>query len=186
MEGDTTSEEHQGVIPRAIRDIFQRLNSERYIESSVKVTYLEIYNEELGDLLLDQNNAALTSPSKKAAASTSKLNKRMSISDRSGGLGSSSSSSSSGLSGSSAPPKLTIVEDKKKNGRGVHCHGLNEVEVDSVEDVLSILEQVKSNTCLSLSLFVFSRTDFFPFLQVYMCIYMLIRNVKQFSFLFFF
>jgi hypothetical protein len=153
MEGDTTSEEHQGVIPRAIRDIFQRLNSERYIESSVKVTYLEIYNEELGDLLLDQNNAALTSPSKKAAASTSKLNKRMSISDRSGGLGSSSSSSSSsssGLSGSSAPPKLTIVEDKKKNGRGVHCHGLNEVEVDSVEDVLSILEQVKSNTHMCL------------------------------------
>ena len=25
------------------------------------------------------------------------------------------------------PAKLTIVEDKAKNGRGVYCHGLNEV-----------------------------------------------------------
>ena len=38
-----------------------------------------------------------------------------------------------------AAPKLTIVEDKK---RGVYCHGLNEVEVHSVDDVLTILAQV--------------------------------------------
>jgi hypothetical protein len=39
--------------------------------------------------------------------------------------------------------QLTIVEDSKKNGRGVYCHGLNEVEVESVDDVLRILQQVK-------------------------------------------
>lgn len=30
MEGDPDSEEHQGVIPRAVRDIFERLRSPRY------------------------------------------------------------------------------------------------------------------------------------------------------------
>ena len=35
------------------------------------------------------------------------------------------------------------MEDSKKNGRGVHCHGLNQVEVESVDDVLRILQQVK-------------------------------------------
>lgn len=128
MEGDTSSTEHQGVIPRAVKAIFERLESGPFVHFSVKVTYLEIYNEELGDLLLDQNNVALLSPSKKT--SSSKLSKRQSM------------SSKSSSNTASAPPKLNIVEDKKKNGRGVHCQGLNEVEVDSVEDVLSILEQV--------------------------------------------
>lgn len=54
MEGITDSEEHQGVIPRAVKALFERLSVPgRYKEFSVKVTYLEIYNEELGDLLLD-------------------------------------------------------------------------------------------------------------------------------------
>ena len=47
MEGDTNSEDHQGVIPRALKDIFERLEDGNYQEHSVKVTYLEIYNEDL-------------------------------------------------------------------------------------------------------------------------------------------
>ena len=42
MEGDTKSEEHQGVIPRAIRAIFEKLQAYDYVQSSVKVTYLEV------------------------------------------------------------------------------------------------------------------------------------------------
>ena len=103
MEGDTNSEDHQGVIPRALKDIFERLEDGNYQEHSVKVTYLEIYNEELGDLLWDSDGAVPTA--------------------RRG--------------------KLTIVEDKKKNGRGTYCHGLREVQVTSVEDVLQILTEAQ-------------------------------------------
>ena len=51
MEGDITSEEQWGVIPRAAATIFERLSKESIVESSVTVSYLEIYNEELCDLL---------------------------------------------------------------------------------------------------------------------------------------
>ena len=106
MEGDTNSEDHQGVIPRALKDIFERLEDGNYQEHSVKVTYLEIYNEELCDLLWDSDGAVPTAGRK--------------------------------MSG-----KLTIVEDKKKNGRGTYCHGLREVQVTSVEDVLQILTEAQ-------------------------------------------
>ena len=51
MEGDITNEEQWGVIPRAAATIFERLSKESIVESSVTVSYLEIYNEELCDLL---------------------------------------------------------------------------------------------------------------------------------------
>ena len=42
-----------GIIPRAARLIFERLSEERYTSSKVSCSYLEIYNEELCDLLAD-------------------------------------------------------------------------------------------------------------------------------------
>ena len=51
MEGDLTDGEKQGVIPRAAEEIFERLSGEQYFDTKVTVSYLEIYNEELGDLL---------------------------------------------------------------------------------------------------------------------------------------
>ncbi|EKX52236.1 hypothetical protein GUITHDRAFT_65383, partial [Guillardia theta CCMP2712] len=53
MEGDLSSENNRGVIPRAAHAIFERLKTEQYVESSVSASYLEIYNEELADLLVD-------------------------------------------------------------------------------------------------------------------------------------
>ena len=52
MEGDIASEADMGVIPRAARAIFESLADEDKYESyDVKASYLEIYNEELSDLL---------------------------------------------------------------------------------------------------------------------------------------
>ena len=42
-----------GIIPRAASLIFERLSEERYTSSKVSCSYLEIYNEELCDLLAD-------------------------------------------------------------------------------------------------------------------------------------
>ncbi|OII73340.1 kinesin-like boursin [Cryptosporidium ubiquitum] len=45
--------EHAGIIPRAVQLIFERLESQ-HTEYGVRVSYLEIYNEELSDLLSDE------------------------------------------------------------------------------------------------------------------------------------
>ena len=40
-----------GVIPRAIKQVFDAIESNDVTDSSVKVSFLELYNEELTDLL---------------------------------------------------------------------------------------------------------------------------------------
>ena len=51
MEGDIESEELKGVIPRASESIFAQLKKKEEAEYSAKVSFLELYNEELQDLL---------------------------------------------------------------------------------------------------------------------------------------
>ena len=43
--------EHAGIIPRVLVDLFQRLSNETNNDFSVKVSFLELYNEKLTDLL---------------------------------------------------------------------------------------------------------------------------------------
>ena len=52
MEGDISSEEQRGIIPRAAAAIFKKLQADEIIEKTVSVSYLEIYNTEMNDLLL--------------------------------------------------------------------------------------------------------------------------------------
>mmetsp|Transcript_21446 Transcript_21446/g.42097 ORF Transcript_21446/g.42097 Transcript_21446/m.42097 type:complete len:1132 (-) Transcript_21446:312-3707(-) len=51
MEGDVDDPEMQGMIPRAVQNIFSRLEAIDDAEFNVKVSFLELYNEELQDLL---------------------------------------------------------------------------------------------------------------------------------------
>eukprot|EP00929_Paragymnodinium_shiwhaense_P013746 TRINITY_DN121599_c0_g1_i1.p1 TRINITY_DN121599_c0_g1~~TRINITY_DN121599_c0_g1_i1.p1 ORF type:complete len:747 (+),score=191.05 TRINITY_DN121599_c0_g1_i1:73-2313(+) len=55
MEGETDSDEHRGLIQRAAAAVLEALNHKKYTEHSVSVSYLEIYNEELTDLLAPPN-----------------------------------------------------------------------------------------------------------------------------------
>ena len=53
MEGIIDDPEDRGVIPRAAFAVFERLSDQSYIEHTVTASFLEIYNEELCDLLAD-------------------------------------------------------------------------------------------------------------------------------------
>lgn len=53
MEGSLDSPELYGVIPRSAQAIFEHLRQPQYKEQVVTCSYLEIYNEELRDLLLE-------------------------------------------------------------------------------------------------------------------------------------
>ena len=54
MEGDVMDPNEKGVIPRSVEAIFDRLgHKDKYSEFSVSASYLEIYNEELTDLLVE-------------------------------------------------------------------------------------------------------------------------------------
>ena len=54
MEGEIVCEEKKGIIPRAVEAIFESLGEKgKYASSAVTASYLEIYNEELSDLLTE-------------------------------------------------------------------------------------------------------------------------------------
>ncbi|RDX42160.1 kinesin-domain-containing protein [Lentinus brumalis] len=54
MQGN---KDQPGIIPRAVEDIFTRTASLRY-QSSIQVSYMEIYKDEVYDLLVDRDTAA--------------------------------------------------------------------------------------------------------------------------------
>lgn len=57
MEGQIDSLEQRGIIPRAAASIFKSLQDDAFIEKTVSVSYLEIYNQDLNDLLVPVGQA---------------------------------------------------------------------------------------------------------------------------------
>lgn len=51
MSGSTQNYKYRGMIPRAINQLFQEIGSRFDQEFTVKVSYVEIYNELMFDLL---------------------------------------------------------------------------------------------------------------------------------------
>ncbi|XP_074851277.1 kinesin-like protein KIF27 [Carettochelys insculpta] len=47
----SVAEDEKGIIPRAIQELFQNISENHNIDFSVKVSYIEVYKEELRDLL---------------------------------------------------------------------------------------------------------------------------------------
>lgn len=51
MEGDTKSKTHCGIMPRAFNAIFEDIQTGEDKQFLVRCSYLELYNEEVRDLL---------------------------------------------------------------------------------------------------------------------------------------
>ena len=51
MVGQEDSFEYRGVIPRAINDVFKEIQSRTDTEVKVRISYFEIYNEQIIDLI---------------------------------------------------------------------------------------------------------------------------------------
>ncbi|CAN0474513.1 unnamed protein product, partial [Hapterophycus canaliculatus] len=47
------NEKHRGISPRALAHVFQEVNARIETAFSVTITYMEIYNEKMFDLLVD-------------------------------------------------------------------------------------------------------------------------------------
>lgn len=90
---DVMRGEGAGIIPRSVRHIFKHLDNQGS-EYTVRVSFLELYNEELIDLL-----------------------------------------------GNSHDAPLKIYEDRDHTRKGVTVHGLEELPVNSAEDIFRILER---------------------------------------------
>lgn len=59
MTGGSGNYTHRGLIPRAIGHIFQAIAANSQTETSVKVSYLEIYNEQFYDLFRNNSTGAV-------------------------------------------------------------------------------------------------------------------------------
>ena len=67
MEGDLKNPKNLGIIPRSVNAVFDRLDKLK-ADYTVRVSFLELYNEELQDLLVEQSNT-------KSSTSTSSTNR---------------------------------------------------------------------------------------------------------------
>jgi len=63
--GDAQDDENAGILPRACQDLFSTIQSKCDGNATVELSYLEIYNEEIRDLLSD---ATPSNPDKKASS----------------------------------------------------------------------------------------------------------------------
>jgi kinesin family protein 11 len=127
MEGDLSQGimGGAGIIPRAAQCIFERCSNEKVYESfSVVVSFLEVYNEEMSDLLSEFQDVDIANTPKKKSTSKGKAEvKLMIVEDR--------------------PSESELKKRTKGQFLGVYVKGLKEVEVKTPDDVLKILRKAQ-------------------------------------------
>mmetsp|Transcript_34161 Transcript_34161/g.82231 ORF Transcript_34161/g.82231 Transcript_34161/m.82231 type:complete len:1318 (+) Transcript_34161:147-4100(+) len=80
MEGNLDEREEYGVIPRSAELIFSKLQTDpQFVEHKVYCSFLEIYNEELCDLLVGSSSSSSSSSSGSAAAGVTKQQHKLAI-----------------------------------------------------------------------------------------------------------
>lgn len=57
-------DERVGIIPRFCQEIFTRVRNNPQVETTVEISYFEIYNEKIHDLLANTNNGSKKAPLK--------------------------------------------------------------------------------------------------------------------------
>lgn len=60
MTGAQSDYKYRGIIPRLLSSLYQEVNSRYEHQIKVSISYLEVYNETLIDLLDENNNAQLS------------------------------------------------------------------------------------------------------------------------------
>ena len=125
MEGDLSTPEQYGVIPRSAQSIFEALEEPEFTSHHVVCSYLEIYNEELCDLLADEQGAILSSSST-PMKDRNRVSSPTPMKDRSSFY-------------SYYGKKLEIMNGKS----GTFCRGLSEKEVHSASDVLELMQRAQ-------------------------------------------
>ncbi len=131
MEGDLHNPELYGIIPRSAEYIFNGLQKEEYISHSILVSYLEIYNEELCDLLLSTSSSSSSCLSSNSSTSSGNENTNMN----------SMNNTNMNDNTHNNHQKLDIMECRD----GVICRGLTEKQVYSAEDVLAVMKTAQKH-----------------------------------------
>ena len=62
MTGASENYKHRGLIPRAISHIFREISDKPDMAFTLRISYLEIYNEQMVDLLANAADDAVTTP----------------------------------------------------------------------------------------------------------------------------
>lgn len=57
-------DEFTGIIPRFCQELFTRIHTNKNIKTTVEISYFEIYNEKIHDLLTNVNNGIKRTPLK--------------------------------------------------------------------------------------------------------------------------
>ncbi len=148
MEGSLSSPELYGVIPRAAKAIFESIQQPTYENASVKCSYLEIYNEELGDLLLDCDDRYVSSSSSTSSFSSRSTHNSPSTTTTTSSASPISKNAGVGIAASSPSrtnkngyAKLEIMEGPN----GPFCRGLTEKDVGTYHDVLSLMQKAQQS-----------------------------------------
>ncbi|KAM0750804.1 kinesin-domain-containing protein [Meredithblackwellia eburnea MCA 4105] len=161
MEGDLTPyhgtfSPQAGIIPRTLYHLFDKL-AEDNAEFTVRVSFVEIYNEELRDLnaMGEGVHPSHSGVGATAVVEQGEVPRSTSTTTAAGGGGGGKSRPShAGGPGSAAPggekdlsspatsgPKELRIYDDKTNGSGVVIHGLEETLITSAEEGLRVLKR---------------------------------------------
>jgi len=117
MQGDlelsplSAPKDEAGIVPRVLHRLFSLLTNGSYLEYSVKCSYVELYNEELRDLLSAEYDPVTTGQKQPMSLSGT---------------------------GQAATGGLKLYEDGKK---GVLIQGLEDVGVKSLKDALGLVNK---------------------------------------------
>ncbi len=128
MQGGTQGES-RGIIPRAIAQILetsQRMNRDDGWEFTIKASFLEIYNEEINDLL---------------EVGGAKRRKAEAAKKKQGSMSRGSSSSSSSSASSASGPSLVIRQQES----GMVVDGMHEVELTHFGQLQGIVDRAAKN-----------------------------------------
>lgn len=130
--------EHEGMIPRACADLFDTIATKCDGNATVTLSYLEIYNEEIRDLLTPNNNSHTTNSSSMGGNSAHGNNsvRNNSMMGANNSAHGNNSVRSSGTNNTNSALKIR----ETMNGE-IYVSGLSSQEVSSMSDVGRLMEE---------------------------------------------